>query len=62
MQVCRGLPGRRLVENNRRADRMNLPVRYSLLLSLRTDEQDIDLYTPIANQLRVSVPTEITTT
>ncbi|KXF56619.1 subtilisin family serine protease [Rhodococcus sp. SC4] len=49
-------------KNNRRADRINFPVRYALLLSLRTDEQNIDLYTPIANQLRVSVPTEITTT
>jgi hypothetical protein len=49
-------------KNNRRADRVNFPVRYALLLSLRTDEQDIDLYTPIANQLRVSVPAEITTT
>ncbi|MCF8786690.1 S8 family serine peptidase [Rhodococcus ruber] len=47
-------------KNNRRADRMNFPVRYALLLSLRTDKQDIDLYTPIANELRVSVPTEIT--
>lgn len=49
-------------KNNRRADRVNFPVRYALLLSLRTDEQGIDLYTPIANQLRVPVPSEITTT
>ena len=47
-------------KNNRRADRMGLPVRYALLVSLRTDEQSIDLYTPIANQLRIPVPTEIT--
>ena len=46
-------------KNNRRADRMGLPVRYALLVSLRTDEQSIDLYTPIANQLRIPVPTEI---
>lgn len=49
-------------KNNGRADRMDIPVRYALLLSLRTDKQGIDLYTPIANQLRVAVPTEITTT
>lgn len=48
-------------KNNGRKDRQNLPVRYALLLSLRTAEQDVDLYTPIANQLRVPVATEITT-
>lgn len=42
------------------ADRMGLPVRYALRVSLRTDEQSIDLYAPIANQLRIPVPTEIT--
>ena len=43
-----------------RRHRMGLPVRYALLVSLRTDEQSIDLYTPIANQLRIPVPTQIT--
>jgi hypothetical protein len=47
-------------KNNGRQDRQNLPVRYALLLSLQTSEQDIDLYTPIANQLRVPIATEIT--
>lgn len=46
-------------KNNGRSDRMNFPVRYGLLLSLRTDEQDVDLYTPIANQLEIPVATEI---
>lgn len=46
-------------KNNGRKDRQDLPVRYALLLSLRTREQDVDLYTPIANQLRVPIATEI---
>lgn len=46
-------------KNNKRVDRQGLPVRYALLISLRTSEQHVDLYTPIANQLRVSVPAEV---
>ena len=45
-------------KNNGRADRTSLPVRYGLIVSLRSRRQDIDLYTPIANQLRI--PTTIT--
>ena len=48
-------------KNNKRPDRVDLPVRYSLLLSLRTEEQEVDLYTPIANQLRIPVSAEVTT-
>lgn len=48
-------------KNNKRRDRLDMPVRYALILSLATDEQDVDLYTPIAAQLRVPVETEITT-
>ncbi|WP_394253588.1 S8 family peptidase [Arthrobacter pityocampae] len=48
-------------KNNGRADRQDLPVRYALLLSLRTADQDVDLYTPIAAQLRVPVATQIAT-
>ncbi|HEY0229430.1 MAG TPA: hypothetical protein VGC05_24200 [Mycobacterium sp.] len=47
-------------KNNNRSDRRDVPVRYSLILSLRTAEQDIDLYTPIATQLGVPIATEIT--
>lgn len=43
-------------KNNRRTDRMNMPVRYSLIVSLSTDEQGVDLYTPIATQLGITVP------
>lgn len=49
-------------KNNRRADRMDLPVRYALLVSLHTDETSVDLYTPIANQIGIPIPTEITAT
>ncbi len=44
-------------KNTGRADRTSMPVRYALLASLRTQRQDIDLYTPIATQLRV--PTRV---
>lgn len=44
-------------KNNSRADRASLPVRYALLVSLRTSRTDIDLYTPIANEIRI--PTQV---
>ncbi|WP_241549243.1 S8 family peptidase [Gordonia alkanivorans] len=47
-------------KNNKRQDRVDIPVRYSLILSLRTPEQGVDLYTPIATQLHVPIETEIT--
>jgi hypothetical protein len=46
-------------KNNKRADRVNLPLRYSLIVSLRTARQDVDLYTPIAVQLAVPIETAI---
>lgn len=45
-------------KNNGRADRVSLPVRYGLVVSLQTPSLDVDLYTPIANQLRI--PTTVT--
>ena len=42
-------------KNNRRRDRVDLPIRYALLVSLRTREQTADLYTPIATSIRVPV-------
>lgn len=42
-------------KNNRRRDRSELPIRYSLVVSLRT-AADVDLYTPIANAISVPVP------
>jgi len=47
-------------KNNARKVRMDLPVRYTLLISLRTREQGIDLYTPIAALLQIPVPIDIT--
>ncbi|WP_252974565.1 S8 family peptidase [Janibacter melonis] len=43
-------------KHNGRADRTSLPVRYALLVSLRTRRTDIDLYTPVANEIRVATP------
>lgn len=45
-------------ENNRR-DRADLPVRYALLVSLRTEAVAADIYTPIATQ--IGIPVEIAT-
>ena len=42
-------------KNNSRKDRTDLPVRYALLVSLRTRSEDVDLYTPIATTLAVPV-------
>lgn len=43
-------------KNNGRRDRVSLPLRYALFISLSTREQGIDLYTPIANELRIPTP------
>jgi hypothetical protein len=42
-------------ENNRQ-DRADLPVRYALLVSLRTEAIETDIYTPIAAQIGIPVP------
>ncbi len=46
-------------KNNKRTDRADLPLRYSLIVSLRTAAEGVDLYTPIAVQLAVPVEAEI---
>jgi hypothetical protein len=46
-------------KNNKRADRADLPLRYALIVSLRTTSMDVDLYTPIAVQLAVPIEAEI---
>jgi Subtilase family len=46
-------------KNNKRSDRADVPLRYSLIVSLRTPDQGIDLYTPIATQLTVPIAVEI---
>jgi hypothetical protein len=45
-------------KRNRARDREGKQVRYALVVSLRTPESGIDLYTPIANQLDVPVGIE----
>jgi hypothetical protein len=42
-------------KNNKNRDRVDQPVRYSLVVSLKTDTTDVDLYTPVANLLRLPV-------
>ena len=43
-------------KNNGRKDRIELPVRYALIVSLRTQAPEVDIYTPLATAL--SVPAE----
>jgi hypothetical protein len=43
-------------KDNARRDRVGLPVRYALLVSLHTDAVATDIYTPIANQIGIPVP------
>ena len=45
-------------ENNRK-DHVDLPVRYALLVSLRTEAVETDIYTPIATH--IGIPVQITT-
>lgn len=42
-------------KNLKRQNKFNENVRYSLIVSLETEELDIDLYTPVLNQIKVSV-------
>jgi hypothetical protein len=44
-------------------ERYNLPARYSLIVSIRTQETDVDLYTPIAQQVaaQATVPVLVNT-
>lgn len=46
-------------KNNGRKDRCDLPIRYALLISLKTEQQDVDLYTPIETQLHIPLTAEI---
>lgn len=49
-------------KNNRRKDRIDRGVRYALIVSLRTAEEDVDLYTPVAVQLDIPVEAAIVAT
>lgn len=43
-------------------ERYDLPARYSLIVSIRTPEIEVDLYTPVAQQVaaQIAVPVEVT--
>jgi hypothetical protein len=45
-------------KNNKNRDRVDQPVRCALAVSLKTEETEVDLYTPVANLL--NIPVEIT--
>ena len=40
-------------KNLKRQNKFNEKVRYSLIVSLETEELDVDLYTPVLNQLAI---------
>jgi len=46
-------------KRNQRKDRLNLSVRYSLIVSLKTREQNVDLYTPIATDLQLPIEIDL---
>ncbi len=49
-------------KNNKRKDRIDRGLRYALTVSLRTAEEGVDLYTPIAVQLDIPVEAAILAT
>jgi len=49
-------------KNNKRKDRIDRGTRYALIVSLRTAEEGVDLYTPVAVQLDVPVEAAIVAT
>ena len=49
-------------KNNGRKDRIDLPVRYALIVSLKTRELGVDLYTPIATELEARIESAIPAT
>lgn len=48
-------------KNRRHPDRKDLPIRYSLIVSLRTEAQGVDLYSPVAVQLELPVESAVIT-
>jgi hypothetical protein len=49
-------------KNNRRKDRLDQVVRYALVVSLKTAEQGVDLYSPVAVELGTPIETMIEAT
>jgi hypothetical protein len=48
-------------KNRKHPERRELRVRYSLIVSLRTEEQGVDLYSPVAVQLELPVDSAVIT-
>ncbi|WP_244200425.1 S8 family peptidase [Micromonospora arborensis] len=46
-------------KDSKNCDRSNLGVRYALVVSIETPDQDVDIWTPVAQQVGVTVPIEI---
>jgi hypothetical protein len=46
-------------KNNKNRERIDQPVRYALVASLKTEATDVDLYTPVANLLHIPVEVPI---
>jgi hypothetical protein len=46
-------------KDNETRDRSELGVRYALIVSIDTPEQDVDIWTPVAQQIGIAVPIEI---
>ncbi|MCL5422003.1 MAG: S8 family peptidase [Nitrospirae bacterium] len=44
----------------RHIGRWNRQTRYALIVSVYTPEQNVDIYTPVATQIRLSIPIEVT--
>jgi hypothetical protein len=62
-RLHRGIPAKGWWRTRPAQERYDLPARYSLIVSIRTPETDVDLYTPIAQQVaaQVAVPIVVNT-
>jgi hypothetical protein len=46
-------------KNRKKLNRYDSSVRYSLIISIETNEADIDIYNNVLNQIKVSIPIDI---
>jgi hypothetical protein len=46
-------------KDNKARDRSDLGARYALVVSIDTPEQDVDIWTPVAQQIGVTIPIEV---
>jgi hypothetical protein len=46
-------------KENKARDRSDRGVRYALVVSIETPEQDVDIWTPVAQQIGVTIPIEV---